>query len=1060
MLLRIPISYVAKWLDTTDIKQSEEVTAVKKEFMGKEQIVKQVRNCLPDDNFGDVMIVGGGISGIQASLDLATAGYKVYLVEKLPTIGGKMAQLDKTFPTNDCSMCIESPKFNECNRHPNIEILTYTEVDCVEGKAGDFKITLVKKPRYIIEDRCTGCTVCVEYCPVMYPDQFNQGISNNKAIHIYFAQATPLVTYIDESCLYLQDQKCSICLGVCKSNAIDLNQKPEKMEINVGAIILAPGFRAFDPKLKDEYGYGKMQNVVTSLDYERLLCATGPYDGEILRASDLKHPHKIAWIQCVGSRQVVPGGNSYCSAVCCTYTQKQVILTKDHDENTECTIFHNDIRSYGKDFERFYQRTENFPGVRFVRSYVSIGREIPENKNVTIRYAAAGEGVKEEAFDLVVLSVGLTPPEDFKDLANKFDIELNSHGFCKTNPVNPMQTTRHGVFISGAFQGPVDIPESVVSASGAGSQCGELLSYRRGKLSRERVYPPERDVSAEEPRVGVYVCHCGANIGRIVDIPSTVDYSLTLPNVVHAEESLFICSTEAAQKLSKSIREKGINRVVVAACTPRTHEPLFRDTLREAGINQYLFEMANIREHCSWVHSKEKEKATEKAKDIIRMSVARACYLESLQEYDLPVNKKALVVGGGIAGMTCALSIADQGHEVYLVEKDADLGGMARRIHTTLEGLDVQAYLHELIKKVYQHPLVHVSHNANILDASGYVGNFITQVKSEGRVSEIAHGVVVIATGADEYKPTEYLYGKDDRVLTQLELEERIAKGAENIIKFRSLAMIQCVGCRQEDRNYCARICCSHAIKNALKLKGINPGIDIYILFRDMRTYSFREDYYREAANKGVRFIRYVPEDKPQVETAVVEGLPVLRITVADAILGRNLDLDADLLVLSAAVIPSATCNDVSRFFKIPLGPDGFFQEAHVKLRPVDFGAEGVYLCGTAHYPKHISETISQAYGAAGRALTLLSNDTVVASGSVCEVDESKCISCGACITACTYGAIEYYMTPQGKKATINPVLCKGDGLCNTVCTKSAISLKHYTDEEIFSQIDAAYPAI
>ena len=572
--------------NTADIKQSDEVTEVEKEFMETEQIVKQVRNCLPDGNFGDVMIVGGGISGIQASLDLATAGYKVYLVEKLPTIGGKMAQLDKTFPTNDCSMCIESPKFNECSRHPNIEILTYTEVDRVEGEAGDFRITLIKKPRYIIEDRCTGCTVCVEYCPVMYPDQFNQGISNNKAIHIYFAQATPLVTYIDESCLYLQDRKCMICLGVRKNDAINFNQKPEKMEINVGAIILAPGFKAFDPGLRDEFGYGKMQNVVTSMDYERQLCATGPYEGEILRAS-------------------------------------------------------------------------------------------------------------------------------------------------------------------------------------------------------------------------------------------------------------------------------------------------------------------------------------EKAKDIIRMSVARACHLEPLQEYDLPVNKTALVVGGGIAGITCALSIANQGHEVYLVEKDTDLGGTAQRIHATLEGLDVQAYLRDIIKKVYRHPLVHVSQSATILDVSGYVGNFVTRVKSEGRVREIKHGAAVIATGADEYKPTEYLYGKDDRVLTQLELEAQIAKGAEKVISSKSLVMIQCVGCRQEDRNYCSRICCSHAIKNALKLKEITPGMDIHILFRDMRTYGFREDYYREAADKGVRFIRYAPEDKPRMETVVEEGRPVLRITAPDAILGQELALDADLLALSVAVIPSATSNDI-----------------------------------------------------------------------------------------------------------------------------------------------------
>ena len=1002
------------------------------------------------------MVVGGGISGIQAALDLATAGFKVYLVEKSPTIGGKMAQLDKTFPTNDCSMCIESPKFVECNRHPNIEILTYTEVDRVEGEAGDFKVTLIKKPRYIIESKCTGCTTCVEYCPVKVPDPFNQDISKNKAVHIYFSQAIPLVTYIDESCLYLKEKKCRICAAVCKTGAIDFNQTAEKVEVKVGAIVLSPGFEPFDPKLRDEYGYGKMENVVTSLDYERLLCATGPYEGEIRRASDKKHPHKIAWIHCVGSRQVIPGGNSYCSAVCCTYTQKQVILTKDHDAEAECTVFHNDIRSYGKDFERFYQRAEKLPGIRFIRSYVAIGKEIPESKNVTIRYSTTEDGVKEEEFDMVVLSVGLNPPADVKGLANQFGIELNSHGFCKTNPVNPMETSRPGIFISGAFQGPMDIPESVVTASGAGSQCGELLACRRGKLAKERIYPPERDTSEEEPRVGVYVCHCGANIGRVVDVPSTVEYSLTLPNVVHAEESLFVCSTDAAEKISKTIREKGLNRVVVAACTPRTHEPLFRDTLREGGINQYFFDFANIREHCSWVHSREKEDATQKAKEIIRMSVARSLHLEPLQEFDLPVNPTGLVVGGGLAGMTSALSMANQGHEVHLVEKDTDLGGMARRIHYTLEGLDVQAYLRDLIRKVYQHPLIHVYTDAAITEAAGYVGNFVTRVKSEGRVKEIKHGATVIAIGADEYKPTEYLYGADDRVMTQLELEEKITKGEERVINSQSLVMIQCVGCRQEDRNYCARICCSHSIKNALKLKEINPRMDIYILFRDMRTYGFSEDYYREASNKDVKFIRYEPHDKPQVKAVEEDGRPILRVTVTDPILGKKLAIDADSLALAAAIIPSAGSKEISGLFKVSLGMDGFFTEAHVKLRPVDFAADGVYLCGTAHYPKHISETISQAYGAAGRALTLLSHDTVTASGSVCEVNEGDCISCGACITACTYGAIEFHDTPQGKKATVNPVLCKGDGLCNAKCPTGAISLKHYTDEELLSQIDAA----
>jgi heterodisulfide reductase subunit A len=909
-----------------------------------------------------------------------------------------------------------------------------------------------------LEDKCTGCTTCVEYCPVKYPDQFNQEISKNKAVHIYFAQAIPLITYIDESCLYLKEKKCGLCESVCKNQAIDFNQTPEKVEVKVGAIILSPGLEPFDPKVGDGYGYGKMQNVVTSMDYERLMCATGPYEGEILRASDKKQPHKIAWIQCVGSRQVnPPGGKSYCSAVCCTYTQKQVILTKEHDAEAECTIFHNDIRSYGKDFERFYQRTEKLPGVRFIRSYVSIGREIPESKNVTIKYSTPEDGVKEEEFDMVVLSVGLNPPADAKGLAKKFGIELNPHDFCKVNPVNPVETTRPGVFVSGAFRGPLDIPESVFTAHGVGSQCGELLDYRRGKLAKERIYPPERDVSKEEPRIGVFVCHCGANIGRVVNVPETVEYCKTLPNVVYAQEQLFSCATNCAKEITDMTNEKGLNRVIVAACSPRTLEPLFRDTVREAGLNQYYFDMPNIREHCSWVHSKEKEEATEKAKDIIRMSVARACHLEPLQEIDLPVNKAALVVGGGIAGMTCALSIANQGHEVHLVEKESDLGGMARKLHTTLEGLDVQAYLRDLIRKVYQHPLIHVYTDASITEATGYVGNFVTRVKSDRGVTEIKHGAAVIAVGTDVYQPAEYLYGEDERVMTHLELEEQIAKGNEKVINAESLVMIQCVGCRNEDRNYCSRVCCSESIKNALKLKEINPKMDIYILFRDVRTYGYSEDYYREAANKDVKFIRYEPQEKPHVEPGESEeGRPVLKVTVPDYILGDKLEIEADIIALAAAVVPSAGSKEISQHFKVTLGPDGFFQEAHVKLRPVEFAADGVYLCGTAHYPKLITEAISQAYGAAGRVLTLLSHDTVVASGSVCEVNEKACMGCGQCISVCTYGAIEFRETRQGKKAVVNPVLCKGDGLCNAKCPTGAIQLKHYTDEEVFAQIDAA----
>jgi heterodisulfide reductase subunit A len=889
---------------------------------------------------------------------------------------------------------------------------------------------------------------------VEYPDQFNQEISQNKAVHVYFSQAIPLITYIDDSCLFLSEKKCDICRSVCQAGAIDFKQTAEKAEINVGAIILSSGIKPFDPSVKDEYQYGKLQNVVTSMDYERLLSSTGPYEGEVLRGSDQKHPKKIAWIQCVGSRRVIEGENSYCSGVCCTYTQKQVILTKDHDAETACTVFHNDIRSHGKDFERYYQRAEQLSDVRFIRSYASVEREDPETKNVVVRYATPDEGVKEEAFDMVVLSVGLNPPSDNKLIADQFGIDINDHGFAQTDSSNPVKTNRPGIFVSGAFQGPTDVPESVFSASAAGTQTGELLDYRRGKLAQDRVYPPELDVSQEDPKIGVFVCHCGANIGSIVDVPSLVEYTASLPNVVYAQEQLFSCATNSAREITDLATEKGFNRVVIAACSPRTLEPLFQDTLREAGLNQYYMEMANIREHCSWVHSREKEDATRKAFDIVRMSIARAAYLEPLKEFDLPVNDTALVIGGGVAGMTCALSIAQQGHAVHIVEKDKDLGGMVRRLHTTLEGLDVQEYLDDLIREVYKNPLIHVSHEATVKEVGGYIGNFTTTIETEGRTKKIKHGASILAIGAEEYKPTEYLYGQHENVFTHMEIGEEIARGNEKVVNAQAMVMIQCVGSRNEERNYCSRVCCGHAVKNAIKLKDKNPEMDIYVLFRDMRTYGFREDKYREASDKGVVFIRYTPDDAPQVEAMEEGGKQILRVTVPDPILGQQLELDADVLSLATAVIPAAATQDLAGMFKVALSPDQFYKEAHVKLRPVEFATDGVFLCGTAHYPKHIPETINQAYGAAGRALTLLSKDTVVTSGTVAQIDAGSCVGCLTCLPLCPYEAIWY--NADKKICQVNKMLCKGCGNCASACPSDSAQLGGYKPEQILAQICAA----
>ncbi len=1004
---------------------------------------------------GAVMIVGAGVSGIQAALDLANSGFKVYLVDRDPAIGGRMAQLDKTFPTNDCSMCILSPKFIECARNLNISILTYHEVKKVEGEAGNFNVTLLKKPRYVEEDLCVGCGICAEYCPVKMPDPYNEGLAIIKVVRVPFPQAVPAVSVVDaELCLFTRKRECKICPPVCKNKAINLYQQEEEVEVEVGAIILAPGYQPFDPRLQPEYGYGRMSNVVTGLEFERILSASGPYRGEVKRPSDKKTPKRIAWIQCVGSRDTTVE-NGYCSAVCCMYAMKHVILAKEHDPELEATIFHNDVRAYGKGFERYYQRAQDLPGVRFIWSKVSVVREVPQTKNVVIRYGVNGTETRDEEFDLVVLSIGLTSPPSTRELAEKLSIDVNSYGFCHSDDFSPIETSRPGVYACGVFRAPMDIPDSVTMASGATALSAQFLSEKRGTLTTEKEYPPERDVTGEPPRIGVFVCRCGTNIARVIDVPRLVTYAQGLDGVVHVEENIFSCSIDSVKHIVETIEEKGLNRVVVAACTPRTHEPVFQETLREAGLNPYLFEMANIREQCSWVHMRDRIAANIKAQDLLRMSVTKAKLLKSLPQLPVRVNHAALVIGGGVAGMESALSLAEQGFEVHLVEKGDQLGGIARRIHYILNGGDVQAYLANLVSRVHDNPLIHLYTEADIRDVSGYVGNFITKIAAgpDKAVTEIAHGVVIVATGAEEFKPSEYLYGQDPRVLTLLELEGEITKGNADITSAQSAVIIHCVGSRDEERPYCSRVCCTQSIKNALKLKELNPEMDIYLLYRDMRTYAFREDYYREAADKGVKFIRYDVDDKPQVEAVEEGGKSILRVSVPDPVLGQRLLLDADFIALAVATVAPQGNKELSQLYKVPLNEDGFFLEAHMKLRPVDFSTDGVFMCGLAHNPKSIDESIAQAQAAASRAVTILSKEAIPAGGIIAFINKDACSGCKLCIQVCPYNAISF--DEQEGVAVVSELECKGCGNCAAICPSGTCSTGGFEDGQILAQIEA-----
>jgi heterodisulfide reductase subunit A len=927
----------------------------------------------------------------------------------------------------------------------------------------------VDTPFHIQTEDCMVCGACASVCPtgaikledisrnkpLLIPSEFDQGLISRSPIFVPYPQGVPNVPVIDrDKCVHFLTGECGICQEVCPAGAIDYEQEDEIVEIDVGSVILSPGFDEFDPSALVNYGYRKYPNVVTSIEFERMLSASGPFQGELVRCSDRQPPRRIAWIQCVGSRDKSLG-RAYCSSVCCTYAIKEAIIAGEHVPfELERTIFFMDIRTQGKDFDRFYERGKE-AGIDFVRAKVYGVEERDGTGNLLLKYVAEDDKPSIREFDLVVLSVGLQPSPECIALAKRLNIQLNRYGFCHTSEFSPVETSRPGIYVCGAFSGPKDIPETVMQASAAAGAASALLAPARHTLIKKKEYVPEKDVSGEEPRIGVFICRCGINIGGYVAVPQVVEYAKTLPNVVFAGENLYTCSQDTQEKIKEMIEEHNLNRVIVASCTPRTHEPLFQETMREAGLNKYLFEMANIRDQCSWVHMHEPERATEKAKDLVKMAVAKARLKEALKPLSIPVNHSALVIGGGVAGMTSALNLADQGFEVHLVERSPELGGTAKTIHHTIHKGDVRTLVSNLVDRVSKNPRIRVYTNTWIVDAYGYVGNFTTEImRYRGRVIEkIDHGVTIIATGAHEYEPEEYLYGRDPRVLTQLELEDEIAKRNPDVVDCDNLVMIQCVGSRNSDRPYCSRVCCNQAIKNALKLKETKPDMNIYVLYRDMRTYGFYEEYYEKARQMGVIFLLYEPEGKPEVSQTRRNGRYLLTVKGKDPVLGEEVAIDADILALAVPIVPPQEARELAMLYKVPLNADGFFLEAHVKLRPVDFATEGVFICGLAHAPKAIDESIAQAKAAASRASTLLAKETITAEGIVAFVDENICSGCGICQALCPYGAIA--VDEEEKVAKVNEALCKGCGTCCGACPSGAAQQRGFTAEQILSMVTA-----
>ncbi len=852
--------------------------------------------------------------------------------------------------------------------------------------------------------------------------------------------------------------ECLSCSYVCQAGAVDHDMVEQTIELEVGAVLLAPGFETFDAEKAGEYGWGRYPNVVTSLQFERLLNASGPTLGHVQRPSDGRTPKRIAFIQCVGSRDQK---HDYCSSVCCVYAIKQSMMAIEHEPDTEVTIFLMDMRAFSKGYLDFYRRARERYGIRFVECRVSAVKEDPRTRNLVIRYVDDhnGRSIREEEFDMVVLSVGMEVPESVRDLARRVGVATDPYGFCQTVPFAPLQTSKPGVFAIGPFREPKDIPESVVEASAAAGLAGALLAPARWTQTELAVYPPERDVTAERLRIGVFVCKCGSNIAGFLDVPAVAEYAATLPGVVHAEYNLYTCSQDSIRRIVERVRELNLNRVVVAACTPLTHEPLFQDALRQAGINPYLFEMANIRNQCSWVHQNDWDRATEKAKDLVRMAVAKAARLEPLYRTRVPVEKAALVIGGGAAGMNAALTLARQGFPVHLVERSDRLGGHLLHLRHSLQEatgdgermwLDPQAYARALVGRVMAEPLITVHLNTEVLETSGFVGQYVSRLRGPEGELEVRHGAAIVAVGGVEYRGPEYGYGTDPRIITQQEFEERLGEGRDLP---DSVVMIQCVGPAER---YCARICCTTALKNALMLKRYKPQARVTVIYRDIRTFGFKERIYQEARRAGVVFIRYDFDRKPQVQGADSR----LQVRVWEPVLGEELVLEPDLLVLSMPVVPSPGSRELAARLKLPVDLDGFFLEAHVKLRPVDFATDGFFLAGMAHYPKFLGESIAQAQAAAARAATVLSRDYLEVGGVVARVDAEKCVGCLTCVRICPYHVPRIRADLVGVggiigAAYIEPAQCHGCGICVGECPAKAIQLLHYRDVQMEAKIEA-----
>lgn len=991
-----------------------------------------------------VLVLGSGIAGIKASYDLAEAGRQVYLAEKKPSLGGFLPLLDRQFPTNDCNICYLAPASGAAGQ---VHALPLTRLVGLEGEAGDFTARVLTSPRYLDTSRCTACGACLTACP-QGAVSFTPGLDTSSPTCLRYPQATPLAFAIDMA----KCNQCGECLKVCATDAIDLKEQPTERELQVGSVVLASGGETWDPASMEEwYGHGRFPDVITNLEFEQLMSAAGPTGGLFQRPSDGRRPRRIGWIQCAGSRSTLPGANPYCSSICCMISIKEAVWAMERfDQALDASVFFMDMRPMGKDYELYYQRAKNQLGVNFVRCRPHSVERYESSGDLVLTYVDAKGRQTQANLDLIVLATGFCAASDATEQAAVLGIELDAQRFVAAPDFQPVGTSRPGIYACGMALGPQDIPGSLTQASAAACLAGADLVPPRA-LIPENALPKELNLGGQEPRVGVFFVDWGRVVKDVVDAQAVKQAAMEMPGVVFADELGLTQGGAGLADLEDMVARHGLNRVVVAGYSPRTHGRVFAEAVRRAGLNRAYLEMANIRDQDAMVHGSDPAAATAKAISLVRAAVAGVRRAKPAGAVTLPFNPDALVVGGGVAGMSAALALADQGVKVYLVERDRQLGGQARDIWRGLDGGLVAPELEKLVGRVESHPGVQVLTDTLIVDHEGRVGGFQTGVQSGPGMfyRRLEHGVTILATGAKRYQPREYLYGQAPQVMTQLEMEQILGRADGSDPRLESVVMIQCVGSRNEENPACGRICCRSAIKNALWIKEINPQAQVVVLYRDMRTPFSSEEAFRRAREEGVLFVRYDPDQPPRVS---MQG-QVLQVVFTDHILGQPLLVEPTSLVLSTPqVADDENTEELCAILGLQQGPGGFLLEDHPKVRPVDTPAPGVFAAGSVLAPSSLAEARTQGLAAAGRALTLLAKENLVLDTPVAKVNGDLCAACLICVRTCPYGIP--YINTEGY-SEINPAQCLGCGVCAAECPAQAIQLPGYEDDRMLARTEA-----